>query len=88
MNGVRLIQQQPIRDKIQEFYKSLMRSAADSLPAVNKEIMRRGPVISQQQALTLCQPVSEEEIYEGLKRIKDDKAPSVDGYNALFYKKA
>lgn len=27
-------------------------------------------------------------IYSGLKSIDDDKAPGVDGYNALFYKKA
>lgn len=63
-----------------------MGSAKQILPAVNKEVMRNGPVISQQQAIALCQSISDEDIYACLKGIDDDKAPGVDGYNALFYK--
>lgn len=36
----------------------------------------------------MCKLVTDEEIYSGLRSIDDDKAPGVDGYNALFYKKA
>lgn len=87
LQGTRLTHQQEIRDEIQSFYMSLMGSAKRSLPAVNKEIIRKGPVIRQQKAIALCQPISNEEIYAGLKSIDDDEAPRGDSYNALFYKK-
>lgn len=64
-----------------------MGSATPSLIVINKEIIRTGPMLSQQTAVTLCQSVSDEEIYAGLKSIDDDKAPGVDGYNTLFYNK-
>lgn len=64
-----------------------MGSATQSLPVVNKVIMRKGLVLSEQQGIELCQPISDEEIYSALKTIDDDKAPSVDRFNAVFYKK-
>lgn len=62
--------------------------AAQHLPTVNKEVMRKGPVLNQQHALAFCKPVTDEEIYSGLRYVEDDKASRMDGYNALFYKKA
>lgn len=32
--------------------------------------------------------VTKQEVYEGLKGIIDDKAPGIDGYNAMFFKRA
>ncbi|XP_060211885.1 uncharacterized protein LOC132639460 [Lycium barbarum] len=54
-----------------------MGSAADSLPAVNKLIMRNGPSLNHQQKQLLCSPVTEEEIYTSLASIGDEKAPVV-----------
>ena len=34
----------------------------------------------------MCNAVTDQEIYEGLKSIGDDKAPGIDGYNAFFFK--
>lgn len=36
----------------------------------------------------LCKDVIEQEIYDGLMSISDDKDPVVDGFNAYFFKKA
>ncbi|XP_059285134.1 uncharacterized protein LOC132038488 [Lycium ferocissimum] len=36
----------------------------------------------------MCAPVSGKEVGDGLKSIGNDKAPSIDGYNAHFVKKA
>ncbi|XP_059315533.1 uncharacterized protein LOC132066187 [Lycium ferocissimum] len=36
----------------------------------------------------MCAPVSESDILDALNSIGDDKAPGVDGFNAVFYKKA
>lgn len=62
-----------------------MGSAAHVLPAVNKQTMRKGPVIAQQQRIRLCAEVTEKEIYDGLSLIANDKSPGVDGYNAYFF---
>ncbi|KAH0683028.1 hypothetical protein KY289_020780 [Solanum tuberosum] len=86
--GTVLSGQREIREEILLFYKSLMGSATTTLPAVNNDIMKRGPVLSHQQGLKLCKPVTEEEIYSSLMSISDDKASGVDGFNDVFYKKS
>ena len=48
--------------------------------------MKRGLVVSRQQRIQLCTNVTEHEIYTTLQSIGNDKAPGVDGYNALFFK--
>lgn len=48
--------------------------------------MRRENVLSHDQQRLLCEEITEKEIYQGLQAIGDDKAPGVDGYNAVFYK--
>lgn len=64
-----------------------MRTAAHSLLAINAEVMRKGPVLTRQQGITLCKSLIEDEIHSALKSIDDDKTPGVDGFNALFYKR-
>ena len=63
-----------------------MGSSAGKLPAINAQVMKRGPVLSRQQRIQLCTDVTEQEIYEALQSIGSDKAPGIDGYNALFFK--
>lgn len=65
-----------------------MGTSATSLPIINKEIMQNGPKLTHDQQLSLCEEVSDVEIYEGLCVIHKDKAPGVDGYNSCFLKKA
>ncbi|XP_019251330.1 PREDICTED: uncharacterized protein LOC109230268 [Nicotiana attenuata] len=65
-----------------------MGSRSVHLPAVNKEIMKMGFVLTHSQQVNLCAEVTEQEIFETLNAIGDDKAPGFDGYNALFFKRS
>ncbi|XP_059306490.1 uncharacterized protein LOC132057927 [Lycium ferocissimum] len=83
----KLTDDKDIKQEIVAFYKSLMGSSNPSVLAVNRIVMRKGPVLTQQQRLAICMEVTDEEIYKGMCSAGDDKAPGVDGYNAVFYKK-
>ena len=48
--------------------------------------MKRGLVLSKQKRIQLCTNITEHEIYISLQSIGNDKAPGIDGYNALFFK--
>ncbi|XP_075080184.1 uncharacterized protein LOC142165723 [Nicotiana tabacum] len=48
LNGVKLIEPKDIQDEIVKFYKSLMGSIFQRLPAINRLNMKRGPTLSQQ----------------------------------------
>nr|XP_019069479.1 uncharacterized protein LOC109120276 [Solanum lycopersicum] len=81
-----LRQKSDIHEKFVSFYKSLMGTSTDNLPGINAQVMKRGPTLTKLQRIHLCAEVTEQEIYEGLKSIGNDKAPGVDGYNAYFFK--
>lgn len=61
-----------------------MGSTLTNTTAVNKCIMKNGPSLTRQQQVKLCSPVTDQEIYDGLWSIEDNKAPGVDGNNTLF----
>ena len=86
LDGKIVYEPHEIQEEFVKFYKSLMGSSADKLPAINAQVMKRGPVLSRQQRIQLCTDVTEQEIYEALQSIGSDKAPGIDGYNALFFK--
>ncbi|XP_019227130.1 PREDICTED: uncharacterized protein LOC109208467 [Nicotiana attenuata] len=85
--GDRVTDPANIKREILGFYKALMGSAAKSRPAINRLYMANGPTLSQQERMDLCAEVNDLEILESLKAIGDDKAPGIDGYNAVFFKK-
>ncbi|XP_019224481.1 PREDICTED: uncharacterized protein LOC109206146 [Nicotiana attenuata] len=87
LDGQKLNDADKIKHEIIEFYKSLMGTAATNLPSINREIMKQGPVLSQQQRRQLVAEISDQEIFEGLQNIGEDKASGIDGYNACFFKK-
>ena len=86
LKGKMLYDPQEIQDEFVMFYKSLMGTSAGKLPAINAQVMKRGPTLTKQQRLQLCTAVTEQEIYDGLKSIGNDKAPGIDGYNDFFFK--
>nr|XP_009799142.1 PREDICTED: uncharacterized protein LOC104245256 [Nicotiana sylvestris] len=80
--------QNNIKEECIRFYKNLMGTSTNTLPAINKEIIKNGPKITHEQQLNLIAEVTEHEVYKGLCAIQEDKAPRVDGYNSCFFKKA
>ncbi|XP_060210949.1 uncharacterized protein LOC132637959 [Lycium barbarum] len=86
--GTRLLDQQDIKHEILTFYKELQGTSNSSLPAVDQNIISKGPVLDNTQQLQLLARVSEEEIQNALKSIGDDKSSRIDGYNAFFFKRA
>ncbi|XP_019233638.1 PREDICTED: uncharacterized protein LOC109214193 [Nicotiana attenuata] len=86
--GDRVTDPEGIKEEILDFYKSLMGSTARSLQAINRMYMSNGPRLTQQQRRDLCADITDQEILESLKAIGDDKAPGIDGYNAVFFKKS
>lgn len=85
--GCRLTDPETIKVEIVDFYKTLMKTVAHSLPTIDKLVMQKRPSLSQQQRMFLCNDVTEKEIYKGLCFIGEDKAHGVNGYNACFFKK-
>ncbi|XP_070035392.1 uncharacterized protein [Nicotiana tomentosiformis] len=66
ITGNRITDSESIKREIIEFYKSLMGAAAQSLPAIDKMVLHKGPKLNQQQRIELCKDVTPEEIYEGM----------------------
>lgn len=83
----RFVDPDEIQNEIITFYKSLMVTASVSTTAVSESILKQGPTLNQSQQMALYVEVTEMEAYDGLYSISDDKAPGVDGYNAMFFKK-
>ncbi|XP_060170738.1 uncharacterized protein LOC132601681 [Lycium barbarum] len=88
LTGDVLVEPKAIETEIINFYKSLMGRSATHTTAVNKLTMRNGPILSHDQQIALCTAVTDKEIFDGLCSIGNDKAPGVDGFNDLFFKKA
>lgn len=87
-DGTVITEPAAIGDEIIQFYKGLLGSAADRLPGIDLPTIRNGTRLSAAAGYGLCVPVTRGEIDQALAAINDDKAPGIDGYNAVFFKKA
>nr|XP_016500683.1 PREDICTED: uncharacterized protein LOC107819114 [Nicotiana tabacum] len=77
-----------IEEEILGFYKNLLGAANPTLPAIQLDFIRRGSIISRAQQLQLIRPFTRKEVWQALQGIGDNKAPGIDGFNSLFFKKA
>ena len=75
-----------IKDEIVRFYKNLLGSCALSLAALDLTTIR-AVVLSLDTIASLIQPITIEEFDRALHEIDDNKAPGIDGFNALFFKR-
>ncbi|XP_021767732.1 uncharacterized protein LOC110732122 [Chenopodium quinoa] len=87
-NQVLLKDPDAISHEIISFYKSLLGTRAPWLPAVDLVTMRRGKQLSFVAQSYLIRPISQAEIDVALKGIDNTKAPSIDGFNSFFFKRA
>lgn len=75
-------------EEIVQFYKSLMGTSVYSTTTVRQTTMRKGPTLTLMQQQYLITEVTDQEIFEALKAICDEKAPYIDGYNVFFFDRA
>ncbi|XP_056688153.1 uncharacterized protein [Spinacia oleracea] len=87
-NGDKLVDSDAIQREIISFYKEFLGSAASSLPSVHLPTLRKGPTLSASARRWLVRQITKSQIDQALKSIGDDKAPSLDGLNAVFFKKS
>lgn len=59
LNGTVLKDKVQIQKELISFYKSLMGTACTSLPVVNRQVMRLGPILSYSQQIQLCRKVTD-----------------------------
>ena len=62
-----------------------MCSSIDSLCMVDKNIVKRGPMLSHHQQ-DLCSEFTVMEVKNVLFSMDSSKAPGIDGYNVHFFK--
>ncbi|WMV07828.1 hypothetical protein MTR67_001213 [Solanum verrucosum] len=86
LTGHMLYEPQDIQTEFVQFYKGLMGSSVTTLPAIDVQVMKRGPTLSRQQRIDLCANITKEEVTAGLQSIGNDKALGIDGFNAYFFK--
>lgn len=76
-----------IASEISQFYKRLLGTRSPSLQGVDSHTVQKGPKLSIKSQDLLIAPVTQDQIEAAMKSIKDSKAPGLDGFNALFFKK-
>ncbi|XP_052198247.1 uncharacterized protein LOC127805524 [Diospyros lotus] len=69
------------------FYQDLLGSVGSCEP-VDFNVLRAGPIISDQQAEGLICSISDQDIKDALFSIGEDKSPGPDGFSSCFFKKA
>nr|ABD33261.1 RNA-directed DNA polymerase (Reverse transcriptase) [Medicago truncatula] len=85
-DGTRIDKHNLIKEEIRGFYLKLMGSSVDSLPMVDKNVVKRGPMLSQHQQDLLCSKFTAVEVKNVLFSMDSSKAPGIDGYNVHFFK--
>jgi hypothetical protein len=75
-----------MKEKIRGFYMKLMGSAADSLPMLDRNVVLRGPILTQHQQELLCSEITSTKVKNALFGMDSAKAPGIDGFNVYFFK--
>ncbi|XP_019108013.1 uncharacterized protein LOC109136392 [Beta vulgaris subsp. vulgaris] len=73
--GVLLSKPEEIQEEIVGFYRSLLRTAAPTIQAVDLQTVRVGSSLSLEARSRLMVPITKQEIDAALNNIKDSKAP-------------
>lgn len=84
--GRSLTSPQDIACEVMHFYSNLVGQLASSITGLDIEVLRAGKQLSQSDGIRLIRPVTNGEIVTALNQIGDSRAPSIDGFNAKFFK--
>jgi len=85
-DGTRIDKHYLIKEEIRGFYLKLMGSSVGSLPMVDRNILKRGPMLSQHQQNLLCSKFTAMEVKNVLFSMDSSKALGIDGYNVHIFK--
>nr|XP_016483509.1 PREDICTED: uncharacterized protein LOC107804176 [Nicotiana tabacum] len=86
--GTILKSEDSIEAEIVRYYKRLLGSSTQALPAINPGVMQEGSVLSRSLQLQLIAPFTREDVAQALKGVDDSKALGGDGFNSCFFKKS
>lgn len=88
-DGSRVDNPTEIKDEIVRFFQNLLSSTPRPTP-IDMDLLDRVMTrkVSTSQCFDLVKEVSDEEIKEVFFSLKDNKSPGLDGFNALFFKRA
>ncbi|KAJ8425201.1 hypothetical protein Cgig2_004323 [Carnegiea gigantea] len=75
-----------VRKVMLAFYTKLLGHLSIIRRPIDKEIIKQGPVLSQEQLVTLCKPLTHAEIKEVIFSIPNIKSPRPDGFGSGFFK--
>nr|XP_009597612.1 uncharacterized protein LOC104093556 [Nicotiana tomentosiformis] len=85
-HGIQLHEPTLIQKEFIGFFQNLLGTAAAEMPCLDQTIARDGPCLTNEQKLDLIHEVTEIEVLQALKDLSTDKAPSIDGFLAEFFK--
>ncbi|GAB2291668.1 hypothetical protein Dimus_038167 [Dionaea muscipula] len=86
-DGTWAVTKEEIGDEVIHFYKGLLGTRIDSWGRFDDDSFGAGPVLNDNQRNALIADFTEDEVKEALWGIGDNKAPGIDGFNSLFFKK-
>ncbi|XP_056698699.1 uncharacterized protein [Spinacia oleracea] len=85
-NNNKLVKPDEIQAEFLKFYGALLGTSVVVLPIIDPTMRARATLIYSDISY-LCQPVTDVEIDLAMQGIDGDKAPGIDGFNAIFFKK-
>ncbi|GFS29381.1 granulin repeat cysteine protease family protein [Actinidia rufa] len=86
-DGTRSSSHLQVSEAFVKYYTELLGSKG-VCTRLNKDIVSKGRCLDHDQAASLIQAVTEEDIKNALFSIGEDKAPGPDGFSSCFFKKA
>lgn len=77
-----------IQEAFRTYYTQLLGTCASTRDNIQQGIVDLGPMVSDQQAKSLMQEFTDEDIRKAIFSIPGTKAPGPDGFNPTFFKQA
>lgn len=87
MAGVWQDTQDRVKAAFLEYYTCLLGTSEYTRP-VNRDLVRAGTILTQEQQVALMQPYTAEEVKKAMFSIDGNKAPGPDGFGSSYYKDA
>ncbi|GAB2280080.1 hypothetical protein Dimus_039393 [Dionaea muscipula] len=86
-DGSQCTEKADICNEIVDYYRNLLGTKMLAGGESNWAAVESGPLLSDDQALSVAAGFSAGDVTSALNDLQDDKAPGVDGYTPLFFKK-